>query len=124
MLPTGTKAWQEDALAALKEAWSRVGDAVIGRNKDPRPYLFRLAPSLCAQRRQIADAEKLKQITKVALGKIEKELEVDPEAKSNFSINFLLAYLDANAECGYLSESEIEETMLKICESQRFEDEA
>ncbi len=123
VLPHSKEEWSADAVAALREAWTRVDDAVLDSREDPRPWLFRLGPMLCTQRRGLKDREKIAGMARAALGRIERELQIDPGAKQNYSINFLLAYFDANAHCGYITEQEIEVVMVHVCENEVFDEE-
>jgi len=123
MTPTCTEDWVRDALEALREAWHRVDDAVMNPKEDPRPWLFRLAPTLCVQKRNLKGNEVVSELARTTLGKMEDELKMDPEAIENYSINFLLAYFDANAHCGFIEEMEIERAMLYICDHHDFDEE-
>jgi hypothetical protein len=121
--PSSEEAWSEDAIAALKEAWSRVKDAALNPNDNPRPSLFRLAPTICAQRRGLKDKKQFADMSCFALRKMEADLKLEPESKVNYSINFLLVYFDANAHCGYLTEAEIEAAMDHVCQHHDFAEE-
>lgn len=43
------------------------------------------------------------------------------ERNTSRSINFLLAYFDANAHCGLITQSEIEAAMDYVCDNHEFE---
>ena len=54
-------------------------------------------------------------MTKHVIGGLEGEIELDPESRLNYSLNFLLAYFDANVYCGFLTEKEAEDAMGIVC---------
>ena len=78
MQPTCTEDWVKDAVSALREGWSRVDDAVMNPAEDPRPWLFRLAPMICIQRRGLKDTQLVSNLTRVTLQEDGRGIENGP----------------------------------------------
>ena len=117
ILPRKTKQWAKEAIDALKLAW-QLAEAEHGElNHQAKEHLYKYGPMFCAKNRRIREKSNIKAMAEYAIRDRFEDFEIDPEAKNNYSINFLLAYLDSHVYLKLLSKNKVHEIMEFITEN-------
>ena len=111
ILPRKIKQWAKEAVDSLEVAW-QIAEAEHGElNHQAKEYLYKYGPMFCAKNRGIRERIKIKAMAEYAIRDRFEDFEIEPESKNNYSINFLLAYLDSHVYLKLLSENKVHEIM-------------
>ena len=117
ILPRKKKQWAKESIGALKLAW-QITEAEHGElNHQAKQYMYKYGPMFCAKNRGIRDKSKIKAMAEYAIRDRFEDFQRESEAKYNYSINFLLAYLDSHVYLKLLSENKVHEIMEFIMEN-------
>lgn len=115
-LPRKIKQWAREAVKALNTAWRLAEQEKKPLIQAAKERLYAYGPILFAKNRGITDQEKVKKAAEYAFAERSRDFDVEPECINNYSINFLLAYLDSHVPLQFLSEHKVHEIMTYLVE--------
>jgi hypothetical protein len=106
--PTTYKEWAEESLAAFNEVYKQLKE---GKSPIENKYeLFRYAPIIAAQKRNIAGTDRGIEMLSV-IEDIEHDFDVDDEAKDRYLFNFVFSYIHSHTYADLLEEMEADRVM-------------
>jgi len=110
--PRKTKQWANEAFESLDIAWDLLSEEYSNPNENEKLELVRFAPAIAALNRGIQDKTTLKKAYAFVYEKTARDLKYMEEGEPiQYSILFLLAYLDTHIIFGVLSEKKIDDIM-------------
>ena len=110
--PRKAKQWAKEAYDGLDIAWGLLRENHPIPNDDQKLELFDFAPSIAAEKRGIKDKEVVGKAYSFAEKNIIEDFKNrDNDQPINYSIIFLLAYLDVHISFGDLTEMKAQDAM-------------
>lgn len=108
-MPPTHRDWAEEALTAYELALGELhnGTAIV----EDKINLFRVAPLMAAQNRGMDNVERTVDMLAVTTADIERDFEVDAEARTNCLFYFVFAYVHCHVHGDYLDEMEADRIM-------------
>jgi len=124
-LPENIDQWAKEAYVALQVAWKLLNDHYPSLEENEKIELMGYAPELAAMHRDLDDQDEIDE----ALTAVCKTLAEDLKNKEDdqpvqYSILFLLSYLESNMLFGYISERESEQIMQCLSDNYDIKDKA
>ena len=107
-VPGSPKVWAEEAVAAYEQACKLMSE-VDGQSEGE---VFKYAALFCCKNRSITDPQQRQCLIRLVNQNRALDFSQDPEARLSPTMNFLLAYFDANYSLGLLSEADLEQAMV------------
>ncbi len=116
-IPKNTRNWIRESGLALRKAEQKIEKSSIREDE-----LYLVAVDMAASRRKVSEAQKQSALKFVSNRILCDRSNEDP---GDYEFEFILSYLDAHIDFGYLDENASEEIMLRISDNagQLFEDE-
>lgn len=119
--PRKNKQWAKESLKSLEKAWEIARAENENLDHESLQYFYKYAPMLCAINRKIKNKNEISKLANFAIKNRLEDFEVEPETVENYSINFLLAYLDSHVSLGVISENKVFEIMDYIVDNYELE---
>ena len=122
-LPSNAAQWAADAYQALEKALIAFEQEYPAPDEDERLELIGYAAELAADARGITDPNRIDQADEYAVDNVLADLDASERdqqeevEKPQYSILFLLCYLDAHVAYGLLSENQLETIMTYLVEN-------
>lgn len=96
--------WLSDAQSAYEEVKKKHNDKLLDICK--REEFYKVAPLIAAERRRIEDDEVIAEMSGFTAQHVEHDFSVDPESKSRYQFQFVIAYIHAHVPAGIFTEME------------------
>lgn len=96
--------WLSDAQSAYEEVKRKYNEKLLEINE--KEDLYKVAPLLAAERRGIQDDEVVAEMAGFTAENVEYDFSVDPESKSRYQFQFVIAYVHAHVPAGIFTELE------------------
>ncbi len=116
--PRKSKQWAKEAYDALDVAWGLLRENTPVPTEDEKINLIDFAPPIAAVNRGISDKDLVAKAYSYALESFLKDYNNrDISEPINFSICFLLAYLDSQVSFGFITLGKAEDAMSHLNEN-------
>lgn len=110
--PRKSKQWAKEASGALDVAWGLLREKHPVPTEEQKIGLIDFAPPIAALNRGISDKELVGHAYTYAVEKFARDFHSrDTSEPMNYSISFLLAYLDSQVSFGFLTGAKAEDAM-------------
>ena len=115
--PTKNKDWAKEVMDSLNMAVEMVVTRDPDLSRDSLENVYQYGPWLCLKNRGVTDAVLGEEVTAYAIEERVKDFEIEPDDTLNYSVNFLLAYLDSHVFLQIISEKKMDEIMAYIIDN-------
>lgn len=110
--PRKTKQWAEEAYSALGVAWDLLSKEYPNANDEEKLEVVSFAPAIAGLNRGISNRTRIKNAYEFIYERTVEDLRnKEKDDPFNYSILFLLGYLDSHISFGILSEKKVDEIM-------------
>ena len=96
--------WLSDAQSAYDEVKKKYNEKLLDICE--KEEFYKVAPLIAAERRRIENDEVVTEMAGVTAENVEHDFSVDPESRSRYQFQFVIAYIHAHVPAGMFTEME------------------